>query len=463
MTDIATLLIATHGALQIFRPTVSSLDIGDGLYEYQNYCFAIIILLPITLASISFVNPGPAYTAQGAFCSLPTSPIWYRIALSYAPRYLIGLIVVSLSIAVYVHVELKFRSFAKLQRSSRTSIAFPAGQSPGAMVEQEMVRESQQARRGSLPILSTPNYGDRTDEPSTAIQPQSPKTTRSDFSAIRNDVVQGYFPAPMESAAPAGRKISIITTGSRDTVATSNRSRVSLPVMAAFKRTHSALQRLTAPANGVAPQLTAMQKQVAERKALRRQLRLIFVYPIVYVVLWIPPCTLNAMQYSSKYAGHLPPWLGALSNVCLTLMGGIDCIVFFWREKPWRRTRSRTNSGSLHWNSTTSSRDPEKGGSGTTSTQAETSNRASVVSNIGTTILHLLPRKPTPAGTATTVAKQRAYERLALEIKDRREQARQPVDAMPVERAPDDVSDNDHIEMPRNVFPGKNIDGNKTM
>ena len=63
----------------------------------QNQWFAAIILLPLILASISFSNSQPAYTAQGAFCSLPTSPIWYRIALSYAPRYLIALIVVYLT------------------------------------------------------------------------------------------------------------------------------------------------------------------------------------------------------------------------------------------------------------------------------------------------------------------------------------------------------------------------------
>jgi hypothetical protein len=266
----------------------------------------------------------------------------------------------------------------------------------------------------------------------------------------------------MESTTSAERKISIITTGSRDTISNSNKSRVSLPGMAALKRTHSALQRLTASSNDVAPQLTAMQKQVAERKALRRQLRLIFVYPIVYVVLWIPPCTLNAMQYSSKYAGNLPPWLGALSNVCLTLMGGIDCIVFFWREKPWRRSRSRTNSGSLPLNSTTSSRDLEKGDDTVVNSPADTSNGASIVSNIASTISHLLPRRSTPASTATTVAKQRAYERLALEIKDRKEQARRSVDVMPEERVPDDERDNHHVEMSKNASVGEDTSGNKT-
>jgi DnaJ-domain-containing protein 1 len=131
-------------------------------------------------------------------------------------------------------------------------------------------------------------------------------------------------------------------------------------------------------------------------------------------------------------------------------MGGIDCIVFLWREKPWRRTHNRINSGSLQLSTTTGSRDLEKfeDPSGSIEeAQAETSNRSFTISNITSTVSNLLPRRPTPARTESTVAKQRAYERLALEIKDRKNIVRHSVDKMLSERVPDAGIDVDQPEM----------------
>ena len=105
------------------------------------------------------------------------------------------------------------------------------------------------------------------------------------FNPMQDDTISQYFPPTSNVIQLPGRKISIATTVSRDTASTSNKSRASLPGIATLKRTHSALQRLKGFTSEIAPQLTAMQKQDAERKALRRQLRLIFVYPIVYVIL----------------------------------------------------------------------------------------------------------------------------------------------------------------------------------
>ena len=145
------------------------------------------------------------------------------------------------------------------------------------------------------------------------------------------------------------------------------------------------------------------------------------------------------MQYSPKYAGNLPPWLGALSNVCLTLMGGIDCIVFFWREKPWRHTRSRTASTAHLLRNDDGSHDLEKGsgvGDGDANSKPvsaapseKQSTIASLRSNFKGRMSSLLPKRPAPVTrSASTIAKQRAYDRLALEIQDRKEMNRRSVD-----------------------------------
>jgi hypothetical protein len=72
------------------------------------------------------------------------------------------------------------------------------------------------------------------------------------------------------------------------------------------------------------------------RQALQKQLRLIFIYPIVYLVIWIPPLCFSIMQYTDKGVHHSNIALPFISTLCATFIGLIDCSIFLWREKPWR-------------------------------------------------------------------------------------------------------------------------------
>jgi G protein-coupled glucose receptor regulating Gpa2 C-term/G protein-coupled glucose receptor regulating Gpa2 len=72
------------------------------------------------------------------------------------------------------------------------------------------------------------------------------------------------------------------------------------------------------------------------RQALQKQLRLIFIYPIVYLVIWIPPLCFSIMQYTDKDAHNSTIALPFIATLCATFIGLIDCSIFLWREKPWR-------------------------------------------------------------------------------------------------------------------------------
>jgi G protein-coupled receptor GPR1 len=74
----------------------------------------------------------------------------------------------------------------------------------------------------------------------------------------------------------------------------------------------------------------------ATRQAVQRQLRLIFIYPIVYLVIWIPPLCFSIMQYTDKDVQHSSIALPFIATLCATFIGLIDCSIFLWREKPWR-------------------------------------------------------------------------------------------------------------------------------
>ena len=68
---------------------------------------------------------------------------------------------------------------------------------------------------------------------------------------------------------------------------------------------------------------------------------MIFLYPIVYITLWIIPFVLHCLQYIDKYAAKIPLWLETIAVICVTAMGGTDSIIFLAREKPWRTWQSR--------------------------------------------------------------------------------------------------------------------------
>lgn len=49
--------------------------------------------------------------SQGTFCYLPARPIWYRIALSWGPRYVILCTILGIYLAVYFYTKSKFGDF----------------------------------------------------------------------------------------------------------------------------------------------------------------------------------------------------------------------------------------------------------------------------------------------------------------------------------------------------------------
>jgi G protein-coupled receptor GPR1 len=435
LTDFATLFIAIHGALQIFRPSFANFDTGEGLYYHRRIVYCIILGIPTLLASLAFLNPVAAYTAQGAFCALPSKPIWYRLGLSWIPRYIIGLTVAGLAIAVYVHVELRFRSFAEAAKSASTaSNSLPTPMQSRRDSVTQSIEKSTMPAEGLhvMPVIIEPPFEPENEEAleeTTASRHNSPKdiTMLGDDSTRPED--QNHF------SQQASRKQSVCTTSSTINTTTSRKS------MFFWKQSARLDSVVTSPR---VPSPTPEAQNMHTRRVMRRQLRLIFIYPIVYIALWIPPLTLNLLQYSPKYQKSLPAALAVTSTICLTLMGGIDCVVFLWREKPWRRgARSRDAlrrpgaSLSYSGGGTLDEEDPPSTFGQQAQSQMEHSTSTAPLSPRSPyqaeDVASPLPSSRFPkmipraklgprraASESQTAARERAYERLALETADRR-------------------------------------------
>lgn len=112
--DFAVLIIAVHSALQVLYPSTQAPS--HGIYPYRRYVYAGALLIPSMMAGLAFTNADWGYLSLGAFCTLPIRPFWYRLALSWIPRYLIALIIIGLAIAINVFVGIKSRNYLNMTR-----------------------------------------------------------------------------------------------------------------------------------------------------------------------------------------------------------------------------------------------------------------------------------------------------------------------------------------------------------
>ncbi len=109
LTDFANLILAVHTAIHIFSPGVNSRE--GGLYRYRYPIYVFWFGFAVLLASLAFVNPKiyGGYVSQSTHCFLPIRPFWYRLALSWIPRYIILSIICATYIAIYAYVMYRFR------------------------------------------------------------------------------------------------------------------------------------------------------------------------------------------------------------------------------------------------------------------------------------------------------------------------------------------------------------------
>ena len=83
------------------------------------------------------------------------------------------------------------------------------------------------------------------------------------------------------------------------------------------------------------------------RVRVERQMRTLFIFPIVYFIMWIPPFINHLYQvitYDSK-ATSLPPGtfvVTVLATIFLPAQGFVNVCVYAVRERPWGRRKRKS-------------------------------------------------------------------------------------------------------------------------
>lgn len=72
-----------------------------------------------------------------------------------------------------------------------------------------------------------------------------------------------------------------------------------------------------------------------KRERIRKQLRLLFVYPVVYIFVWLTPFFSHVLGYDDSLTGTAPLALLIISLISLSIQGFVDAMLFTSRERPW--------------------------------------------------------------------------------------------------------------------------------
>ncbi|KAI9686167.1 MAG: hypothetical protein M1822_003822 [Bathelium mastoideum] len=334
------------------------------------------------MAAIAFAHNGYGYSAQLPICTLPVRPFWYRLALMWVPRYIIWTIVLGLAVCVYRYVGGEFGTL-----SADTVSATASGLDTTTSTTAKPMGKS-----GSSPITDT----DPPIEEAITLQnlPNMPPVSRTRFSpfppkvlaAVHKAAASGQVIAPFQhrSAGPGfgltgseqGR-VAVRDPLARPTEGTAS-SHPSLPAnstvqMAGTSRTRQEvdnasdrsspspkriLQNQSRPVeaerNSIAKTKQGLETLSVDpafakrRRAIIHQLRLLFIYPILYIALWLVPFILHCYQYNDYYAKYPPFVLTLLAYFSLSIMGAVNGIVFNVKERPWRHI---SGSDATFWGS----------------------------------------------------------------------------------------------------------------
>lgn len=336
--DIAILTFAIHTYLLIFRPSMN-VKVGNtgrvegGLYTYRHYIYGTSFLIPIVLASLAFIRQ-EGYHSFVCWCYLPQSPVWYRMVLSWGPRFAIVMAIFTSYSLIYFHVIREYRVlgsvFNTLPRrdlSSEEPTFFSA-----------LKYFLQAAKFQIFPNLDIPDeenyHHHRRQEALSAsrsrIQPSQSRITREqNLDRTATETVDFDDLSSSSSSSASTDDNDVNEYRNPDDLDPITRTRSSDARL-------SNENRFNTRANDI--QLENLRNFRKRQKIIKKQMKSIFVYPVAYIFVWTFPFILYCTQINHERQHGPIYWLNCMGAFMQPLNGLVDSLVFFYREQPWKYT-----------------------------------------------------------------------------------------------------------------------------
>lgn len=326
-----------------------------GLYPYRRFAYLVWVVVPAVMASLAFLNPHYAYVTQGAYCMLPVRPFWYRLGLSWVPRYVILAIILGTYIAIYAYVGRKFRSI-------EIELGHPSSWRRMVVGERNIGSSATGFDGRDSPERDMPRCGPRLH--CHGLPPPGTGSISSSISWFPQDMIFGGTVTASTSRLLAVERESHTLTETRSIKVVPNSSKLQIPGQKDGVGSESSSQRGTLEVPNVVSMMDVLKdsqlynrefietRQISKtdlergqknmsasnqllfaHRNIRRQLRLLFVYPLVYFMMWMIPFANHCLQYRDNYTRHPSFILSCFVMVDLALQCAVNCILFSTREK----------------------------------------------------------------------------------------------------------------------------------
>ncbi|KAH6676735.1 G protein-coupled glucose receptor regulating Gpa2-domain-containing protein [Halenospora varia] len=387
-SDFAVLQIAIHTALYIFKPKAT---LGEGgLYPYRYIAYVGWIVFPLLTASLAFINDNNSYVSEGTYCYLPVRPFWYRLALGWIPRYIIFIVILFIYASIYYYVRYKFHGFNRAGIRSGTNCSSDSAEAARRPPKRHSLPPSPrlhchglipEPRQGStnegdpfkLGLSSMDSYRNGEGSLDGKSVPGAHRFMLSSF-ILKNNTITIPCSSPTARASPTGSNPELST---QDTMLQYSASLPASPRAMEAAVLHPATSRaptwrdgsrrfsptisgrpslmdifsiLKRHPDGSIPQTPLSQLQLVNsrgqnlvdvemlrtRDKIRRQLRFLFIYPLVYIGMWVVPFVSHVLQYDDRFASDPPFGLSCAVTIFMCSQAAVDCWLFSTREKPWR-------------------------------------------------------------------------------------------------------------------------------
>lgn len=369
--DVAIVLVAVHVALYI-------LGNGSGLDRHRKVAYAVFALLPLLLTSLAFLNR-PAFINSGQFCYLPTTNGWTGRAVSWIPRYVIFVALPLGYAGIYCYVSVILERSEAVGSGRRDSLSASGGRdqrrnsvpptppleyhglipsTPTPSDDREAVQQSRRSSNWTIPFFDR-HLRRVSTTPMVPIKSDITGGEGMKWTLPRFGLDSAYSSGDPDLSTRAGpvipRRKSVPVTGTVERAlpsangdgppAVSPRSRVPSPIPsqhdmgAILRRGPSTGTPQTSPS--VVLTITAFEQTGMSKKRdnVRQQARLLFIYPLVYLALWLCPFILHIMGGENRQA---PFGIVAASLISMCIQGSCDALVFCVKERPWKHAGPKT-------------------------------------------------------------------------------------------------------------------------
>jgi G protein-coupled receptor GPR1 len=346
------------------------------------------------MASLAFVNDQDSYVVEGTYCYLPVRPFWYRLALSWIPRYVIFIVILFIYASIYYYVRYKFDGFTKTGENQydNNPDSVDSTEAPRRAFKKHTLPPTPTlACHGLIPVSRqvSMNGGTTRDLATTMDSYTFSDTGLRRGSASHRFMWQSFVakstpldvfaptstpdnitepPSPQVAPVPEaeGKNTSTIPLSPRDNMSLNSVNRTPLRSHTSWKEYFgrrfspavsgrpsivdmvSALRRGPDGVSDVPTPISQLQlvnsrgQHLADvemdrtRDKIRRQLRFLFIYPLVYMGMWFVPFISHVLQYNDRFATNPPFGLVCVTTVFVCSQAAVDCWLFSTREKPWR-------------------------------------------------------------------------------------------------------------------------------